>query len=68
MVEQVANNPPDEAEVHAQGAVDPRAVNTQEDAIRDTRPTRVFGGAVKTYLLAECNDHVSEDGTSTVAM
>ncbi len=41
---------PDKAEMHSQGAVDARAVNAQEHAIRDTGPARVFGCAVKTYL------------------
>lgn len=54
-------NQPDEAEVHAQGAVDSRAVNAQEHTIRDTCPTWVFGGAIKTYLLEECNISIRED-------
>lgn len=41
---------PDEAEVHAQGAVDPRAVDAEEHAVRDARPARIFGRTIKTYL------------------
>lgn len=56
-----AKNQPDEAEVHAQGAVDARAVDAQEHAVRDARPAGVFGGTIKTYLLEGCNVAIRED-------
>lgn len=45
-----SENLPDEAEMHAQGAVDAWAVNAQEHTVRDTCPAGIFGSAVKAYL------------------
>lgn len=42
--------PPDEAEMDAQGAVHPRAVNAQENAVRDAGPARILGATVKAGL------------------
>lgn len=41
---------PDEAEMDAQGAMHPGAINAQENTIRDASPTRILGATVKTGL------------------
>lgn len=55
-------SPPDEAEVHAQRAVDPRAVDAQEHAVRDARPARVLGRTIKAHLLEGGNTGIRGGG------
>lgn len=51
---------PDEADVHAQGAVDAGAVDAQEDPVGNAGPARVLGAAVEARLEGQRDGRVGQ--------